>query len=322
MPAPASLSTEQRPDLGILAWEYMTDADLLGYIGLFVMPIFMTSMQSAQYPKIPIEQLLKIMDVDRAPGGDYNRDDFEFEFGNYSTRERGRESPVDDRQAKMYSRYFQAEVVTTKRLVGMVLRAQESRIATIAQNTANAVGNAAVSTIWSNLTTADPGKDIYVAKEAMRVAGGLYPNKVALTRKAFDQVVQTVAFKDNVKYTNSLLEMKGLAAQKAMVAAWWGVDEVLVSDGIRDTAKKGQTASLGRIWDNSKVNLLHVAPGIDDLEQPTFGRTFVWDQESGEGVTVEGYRDDSRRSNIIRVRHDTDEAIVAISANYILTGAV
>lgn len=321
MPQPSDITAVNRPDLGYIAYEIMTDAEQSGFIGSKVMPVFMTGMQTAQYPIMTIEQLLKIVDVERAPGSAYNEDDWDFDFGHYSTNDRGRAGAVDDRQAKMYSRYFDAEAVTTKRLVNQILRAQESRVAVLTNDTANAVGNAAVSTIWTTYASADPAKDVLVAAEAMRSAGGLYPNTVVLTKTALIHATLTAAFKSATQYTSGLLEMSGWEAKRQMVSAWFGMN-VLVADGIKDTAKKGQAATIARIWTDSKVNLLHIGSATNDLEQPTFGRTFVWDQESTDGVLVETYRNESKRANMIRVRQDTDEKVVTIGANYILTGAV
>jgi hypothetical protein len=83
MARPTSATTVQRPDLGQVAYEYMLDASQRGFIGLDVLPIFEVPEQSADYPVIPIESLLKIPDTKRAPRGNYNRGDYEFEMGIY-----------------------------------------------------------------------------------------------------------------------------------------------------------------------------------------------------------------------------------------------
>lgn len=322
MPQPVSSSSIQRPDLGSLAWEYMTDQEKQGFIGQKIMLPFLTPKYMGHYPIIPIEALLNLRDTARASGSEYNRDTFEFGDGTYSTKDHGLEAMLDDDQKGMYRNLFDLEAVETIRLSGDILRAQERRIAVIVQNTANAVGNAAVSTIWSTLATANPGKDIYLAKEAMRVAGGLYPNVVAMTQKAFDNAIQTEAFLERTKYTATALALKGQEAQRMMVAAWFGVDDILIADGLQNNAKKGQNASLGRIWDNSKINLLHIGSNANDLKEPTFGRTFIWSEQGDVESIVEIYREEARRADVLRVRNHTDEAVVSVAANYILTGAV
>ena len=52
---------------------------------------------------------------DRQSGGSYGRGDYEFEDVYYATKEQGWEEPVDDRDAKMYADYFDAELVAASR---------------------------------------------------------------------------------------------------------------------------------------------------------------------------------------------------------------
>ena len=73
-----------------------TEGPQLGYIGLEVMPIFRSALQSATYAVIPKEVMLKIHNTDRAPRAMYNRGDWEYERGLFSTGEQGWEEPLDD----------------------------------------------------------------------------------------------------------------------------------------------------------------------------------------------------------------------------------
>jgi hypothetical protein len=54
---------------------------------------------------------------------------------------------------------------------------------------------------------------------------------------------------------------------------------------------------------------------------PTFGRIFSWSEEVGaDGTIVESYRDDDARSDVVRVRNDADEKLVAAGCGYRLSG--
>jgi hypothetical protein len=48
-----------------------------------------------------------------------------------------------------------------------------------------------------------------------------------------------------------------------------------------------------------------------DLTEPCIGRTFLWTEESGGGHIVESYREEEIRGDVVRVRHDTGEALIA-----------
>ena len=126
---PTDITAVNRPDLGAIAYEYMLEADQRGFIALLLLPIFEVMQQSAQYPIIPLESLLKLEETSRAARGKYNRSDYKFDFGNYSCKENGWEEVVDDREAALYARYFDAEEVATKRAIDIILRGQEARVA-------------------------------------------------------------------------------------------------------------------------------------------------------------------------------------------------
>jgi len=137
MPRPTSATTLQRADLGAIAYEYNLEASQRGFIGQRILPVFEVPEQSADYPKIPIEALIKIQDTKRGPRGHYNRSDYEFKTGTYSCEEFGWEEQVDDAEANLYRRYFDAEEVAIKRAVDVLLRGREVRIAAMLFNSGN-----------------------------------------------------------------------------------------------------------------------------------------------------------------------------------------
>lgn len=317
MARPTSATTVARPDLGAIAYEYMIGAGDRGFICLDLLPVFDVKEQSGNYPVIPIEALLKLQSTSRAPRGNYNRGDWEFELGNYNCKENGWEEPVDDSEAKLYQRYFNAEEIATLRAVDILLRAQESRVAAKVFNTANITATADVAIAWGTASTAVPRANIMAGKLAMRAASGLDPNVVAMSRKVFDTLMMTAEVTSAFRYTNPI-EIGGYDAQKRLMAQYFGVDRVLVGGAIKDGAKKGQAYSLADLWDDEYVGLFKVSGGGQDLRDPCLGRTFLWTGDSPQNVVTESYREEANRSNIYRVRQNTDEAFVFTGAGYLL----
>jgi len=316
MPRPTSATTLQRPDLGAIAYEYNAEASQRGFIGLGLLPIFEVEEQSADYPKIPIESLIKIQDTKRAPRANYGRSDYEFETGTYACKENGWEEPVDDVEANLYRRYFDAEEVAVKRAVDILLRGQEVRIAAMMFNSGNfTVADAAIP--WNTSATAVPRTNVEAGKIAMRAASGLEPNTIAMSKKVFTYLMLTAEITTAFRYTNPI-EIGGMEAQKRIMAQYFGVDRVLVGDAIKDTAKKGQVFSLGDIWDDEYVGLFKVSAGGNDLREPVVGRTFLWTADSPGNIVTEQYREEQRRSNIYRVRHNVDECFIFQGAGYLL----
>lgn len=317
MPRPTSGTTLQRPDLGVLAYEYMMGASQRGFIGMSVMPVFDVPEQSADYPVIPIESMLKVPTTRRQARGAYPRGDWEFETGTYSCEEHGWEEPVDDSEASLYRRYFDAEEVSMEIAVDHIARAHEKRVASIAQDTSVAVGSGNVSTEWSTASSATPRDDVKDAKESMRQASGLMPNAGICSLKVFNNIMNTSEIKDAFKYT-SPIEIGGMEAQRRLLAQYLGLDQVLVGGAMEDTAKKGQSFSLSDIWDDEYFSLARVSDGGMRLREPVLGRTFLWTEDSPQALTVESYREDNIRSNIIRVRQNVDEAVIFSGALYVM----
>ena len=317
MPRPTSSTTIQRPDLGVIAYEYMADASQNGFIGLDVMPLFDVEDQSADYPIIPLESLINVPDTKRAARGNYNRSDYNFEMGTYSCDEYGWEEVVDDKESNLYGRFFDAEEVAVIRATDVLLRGLEKRIATAVFNTGNLTNTAAVTTEWSTITST-PRADVSAAKTAMRAASGLMPNSMVISLKVLENLLLVTEIKDALKYTNPI-EIGGLDAQKRLLAQYFGVDRLLVGGALENSAKKGKSYSLADLWDDEYCGLLKVASG-KDLKDPALGRTFIWTGDSPNVVTAEQYRQDEIRSDVYRVRHNvSDEAFIFTGAGYLLS---
>ncbi len=318
MPILKSGSAELRRDLGEVAFEYMLAAEQAGFIGTVLMPFKNVLNKKSNYPKIPIEAMFKEAELKRAPRGDYKRDDYEFSTGSYDCEEYGFEDLLDDVERELYASFFDAEVISTQRAMDKVLRAQEKRIADMTFNTTNITTNQAATAVWSDATNATPRKDVIALKKKMRNNRGIIPNVLALAKSVFDELIETNELREALKYTNPI-EIGGEDAQKRVLAQYFGVDRVLTGNAIRDTAKKGKTASLTDIWDTTLVGLFKIATGENMLE-PAIGRTFLWTGDSPESVVVEEYREESKRSNVYRARQNVDEAFIYTGAGGLLTG--
>ena len=314
MPRPTSSTTIQRPDLGALAYEYLLSASQRGFIGTAVMPVFEVPEKAADYPVIPIESMLKAQDTKRAARGKYNRGNWEFETGTYDCTEYGWEEPIDDSELRLYDRFFDVEMAATEIATDIILRDHERRVATKLESGG---ADSSVTNEWDDAANATPHSDIETARLAMRAASGLTPNAIAMSYKVFRNALTTAEIQDAFKYTNPI-EIGGEEAQRRVLAQYFGVDQILVGGAIQDTAAKGQSASLGDIWDDEYVHLLRTSDGGPRLREPAYGRTFLWFEDAPQIVVVESYREEESRSTIIRTRQHVDEAVIFAGAKYTL----
>jgi len=309
MPYTARKNAIVRGDLGVAVDEFKKQAGSFGFIAEEILPPLVVPLQSSEFPVVPIEALLSVQDTKRAMRGYYNRSDYEFEMGFYSTRENGWEEALDDREVKLYANLLDAEIIASNRAMGIIQRSQEIRVAAKLFNTSNFTAHG-LTTEWSTHATATPLDDIKAGKDAIRAACGMVPNTLILPYAALGNLRRCAQIIDLLKYTYPGKDINSMTA--ADLAAVLDIAKILVGDEQKNTAKKGKTAVLGEIWDDEYA-MLTITATTSSFDEPCIGRIFRWDEESGggeSGTIVEQYRAEGNRSDIYRVRHDTDERLL------------
>lgn len=305
MPQPTNDTVISRPDLSIVVDEFRETATT-GTIGLRVMPFAPMVQQSAEFPVIPKEVMLKIHKTRRGMRGAYPRSDWEFESGYYATKENGWEEAIDDRERKLYARLFDAEVVATRRATKIIDLAQEQRIANIVFNPFNFTASP-VTNEWDDAANATPVTDVNDGQMAVRSQCGMLPNALIISYSTFINLRACEQIVNRLLYTFPGLDLNRLTS--AQLAAIFDIEQVLVGGAIYDSADKGQDANIADLWDNEYA-MLTVLSSSSDVSEPCIGRTFRWTEESPGETVVESYRDERVRSDIVRVRHDTDECLM------------
>jgi len=199
---------------------------------------------------------------------------------------------------------------------GMAFR-RELRSATLLTTSGNYGSNTAAigaSSRWDSAGGGDPIGAIQTARAA--IWSGRGPSRLVgfTSLAAMNVLVRHPAILDLFKYGGT---SPGLATP-TMLAKFFGLDDVLVSDAWKDTANEGQVASYSRIWPDS-FGIVRVAtsPGIRNA---SWGYNFRWrdvqtnqwfDQSIG---TMGGW--------YTKVTTNEDAKIVAADTGYLLTTVV
>ena len=321
MPSPTSSLATQRPDLATFL-EFDLESEKAGYIATQVFPVIDVQSQAGNFGKIPIEQLLQQRNTKRAPGGGYARGNWTFDPATYATEEHGAEEPVDDREAKMYSEYFVAEQISTMRAFSSVLRNAEQRVADAVFNTTTWTGASLTTAItheWDDATNCVPLTDVEAAVQKIYDNSGLWANALVINRKVFRNLRNSAQVIDRIESNGAGNAAKASDITAQMLAAAFDLDYIIVAGTSRNGAKEGQAASPTQIWSGEYAMVCRVSTS-PDMRDPCIGRTFHWAQDgSSIGGTVESYRDETKRSDIIRVRHDVDELVLYPQAGHLLS---
>jgi hypothetical protein len=321
MPSPTSSLATQRPDLATFL-EFDLESEKSGYISTQVMPVQNVVSQSGSFGKIPIEQLLQQRETRRAPGAGYARGNFTFGTATYATEEHGAEEPVDDREAKMYAEYFDAEQVSTMRAFSAVLRNAEERTADAIFNTTTWTGSSlttALTNEWDDATNAVPLTDVEAAVQKIYDNSGLWANALVINRKVFRNLRNCDQVIERIQSAGAGDATKASDVTVQMLAQAFDLPFIIVAGTSKNSANEGQAATPTQIWSGEYAMICKVATGMD-MREPCIGRTFHWsDDGSNIGGTVESYRDEVIRGNVIRVRHDVDEVVLYPQAGHLLS---
>lgn len=322
MPNPTSSLATLRPDLASSFEAFDLQAEKAGYIGSKVFPVVNVASQMGNFGKIPLKELLQNRDTKRNPGSGYARGNFKFEPSTYSCEEHGAEEPVDDREKAMYAEYFDAELIATQRAYNAVLKNAEKRIADAVFNSTTWTGSSLTTDVsgtpWATIASAVPLTNVEAAVQKVYDNSGLWPNALVINRKVFRNLRNTAQVIDRI--ASSGAGDRNLAGDVTvqMLAQAFDLDYIIVAGGSQNTANEGQAAAVGQIWSSTYAMVCRVATS-SDFREPCIGRTFHWtgDGSSVDG-TVETYRDEVVRSNIVRVRHDVDEIVLYPQAGHLL----
>ena len=331
---PTSGTTIQRPDLAQLAWEYPMEAAQAGFIGMRLLPIFAVQEKAADFPVLPFEAFMKVVDDLRAPDGSYNENDWQWETATYTTKDRGISERIDDSLRNLYARYFDIAEIAMKIAMNTVMKNHEIRTAALLLNTSTFT-NAAAAVVWSTPATATPLVDIKGRADSIFATTGLLPNSVTMGYSDWSFLTRTAeiksAFGTGTNKEMGPFQTLPMAAKMREMAAYFEVDEVLVSKQVKDSAKKGQSKSVAQVWEAGKVFIGRIADMPDsnnfgtmgstaNFKEPVVGRTFQWERDAAVPVVVEEWRNEEQRSDKVRARTHLGEVIQFAGAGQILTG--
>ena len=209
------------------------------------------------------------------------------------------------------------EARSTELLTDLIALDREVRVANLVMNASNYpaanVRTLSGSSQWNNTGAATPIQDITSARDSMIIR----PNKAVMGRAVFTALSTHPQI---VKAYNGTSGDTGIVPAQ-FIANLFELDEIIVGDGWINIAKKGQTASLARVWGKSFV-MFYQSPVIASPQGIiTFGYTAEWGQRLAGTIEQDpdiGLRGGTR----IRVGESVKEVIAASNVGYMIQNAV
>ena len=294
----------------------------VGLIGAELLPLQNVAAKAGTYLKVQLAQadLLSNNSAARAAGSAFQRGIRSFSSSEYSTQEYGLEELLDDGSVQDLSRFFSVESETARFLLRQIKLGHEKRVSDLIWNATTPFTIAdltpTVNYTNTNIATINVVKDVADAKLEL-AKYGYEANCVALSATVFQQIRRSTLLQNQFFGVISDTGARLLSEQE--VAAALGVQKLLVGSAAINTANKGKAFSGSFVVPNSKIIVGQVAGG--EFTAGGIGRTLVWAADAA-GFVSESYRDEARRSNVLRVRMNTDEVVidpnaaVRITTNY------
>jgi hypothetical protein len=170
---------------------------------------------------------------------------------------------------------------------------------------------------WSDTASGDPIGDIRAAKTTILESTGFMPNKLVFTQPVMDALVDHPDIVDRVKYATSTTANPAMVNEQTL-AALFGLDEIVVSRAIENTAAQGATASHSFIG-GKKALLCYAAP-TPSLMTPTAGYQFSWSGFMGQtnafGVATKRFYLDHLESTRVEGQAAFDMKLVSADMGY------
>jgi hypothetical protein len=173
---------------------------------------------------------------------------------------------------------------------------------------------------WSDFTNSDPIDDVKVARMAMHAKIFVEPNTILLPYQVIMKLEDHPDFIERIKYSE-----RGIVSRDLLSTLFGGMRIVTPGVGY-NSSNPGQAAALGYIWGKDVV--MAYVPPRPGLKVPAYGYEFTWNYPSGGPQAVERWREEPRKSEIIRVGRRYDLKLVAKDdagksiAGYLIKNAV
>lgn len=171
---------------------------------------------------------------------------------------------------------------------------------------------------WSDATSGNPIGDIRTAKDTILENTGRMPNTLVLQRKVMTALEDHPDIVDRVKYTGSASNANPARVNEQTLAQLFGIERILVADGVQNSAKEGSTASQGFIA--GKGALLCYAAPRPSLMTPSAGYTFSWQGYLGQtnaiGMATKRRDDADTGAIIVEGTMSYDQKVVASDCGY------
>lgn len=254
------------------------------------------------------ERDFRIPNSNRADGAAARDADFEVSTSTYVLKWDSLKELVTDNQQDNFD-MADLRADTTEFLTDKIALKQEADFCNLFTTTSWSLNHSLTTLLaWTNSAAANPIVDMDTACSVVINNSGLKPNFAILGRDGFVAAKNNPNVVDRVKYTSREIDQN-------ILAALFGVNELLVSHAARDTAQEGLAQTVSQLWGD--VAFVGYKPARPSPKTPSAGYTFEKTMPA-----VRRWRDEELFGEYIEVNRKSQFKVVASLAGYLIKDIV
>jgi len=276
----------------------------------FIAPIVVTGLASGQFKKYSDKNDFQTLDTSRAIGGTRKRIEFAATDPFFNCLPQGLETTIDDHERDLAgdNNVINLQEAKIRNLVGAAVHSHEKKVFDAIKAAKTATGSVGV---WSNPANNDPVAEIDSQIEAIAIATGRMPNRIAFGIGAWR------FFRQHSKVIARQPGAQLIGLQPDSAGGLFLNPEMEIRIGIlsADAAKFGAAKNVGNIV-GAEVFIFY-ADDTPNQYDPSFAKTFT--TSPGMVDAVREYRDDRAASDVYYVDWSADIQVCAADSGRRIT---
>ena len=282
------------------------------FVGTQILPFRLAGTKTGTYPVFDSEQFDNDASKVRTPGSKSARRDFAYSSQTYSCKQYMLEGllPDEDESKANDDGISDVQAALGQKLMRDLMVGHERRVSTLLY-AAGFTSTAQTGAAMSVSATAKPIVTVQNAVERLN-ANGFFDNlALVIESSLYNEFLNT----DDVR---DIFNGAAVYTNRQVLLDAMGVQSIIICPTRYNAAAKGQNASRTSIWPTDKYFVGQVGGG--DFANGGFGRTIAYAADGG-AFTAETYREESIKSDVLRVYNSVDEVIINTNAGEIITTA-
>jgi hypothetical protein len=286
-----------------------------GLVGENLFPSIPVRKQSDKYYVFGREAWLPETSDYRAPGTEANEiPGLTLSLDTYYAQEHALQTPVTDEERENADSPLSpdrdgTELVTSKVMLGREIAMRN--LVTTAANYATGMSTTLVGAAqWSAYATSDPIGVVRTAVRAIHAKVFMEPNVAIIPYLVMSFLEDHPDIIERIKYSERAI------LTPEIIAAVFGLQTVIVPGvgiGTGPSGASGNAITAGYLWGKDVV--LAWVPDRAGLKLPAFAYEFVWGYGGNGAQAVDRWREEPRKSDLIRVGRRYDLKMVGVEIN-------